>query len=67
MDLEVTSFKVKDLEDDKVAYKKREEILQKNIADLDSSLAEARLALGHAKEMFDRELSQKLEDQRMKW
>lgn len=42
-------------------------MLQNKISGLDTALTEAKMALEHAREEFDSELSQKLEDQRIKW
>ncbi|KAF8475574.1 TATA element modulatory factor 1 TATA binding-domain-containing protein [Kalaharituber pfeilii] len=66
MDLETANAKIKDLEDDIESFKQREERLQKKAADLDSALTEAKLVQERAKEEFDRELSQMLEDNRLR-
>lgn len=65
--LEAANSTIKDLEDDKETFKDGEESLHKKIAGLETALSEAKMALERAREEFDSELSQKLEDQRMKW
>ncbi|KAF8417443.1 TATA element modulatory factor 1 TATA binding-domain-containing protein [Tirmania nivea] len=67
MDLESANSRAKDLEEDIESYRRREEALQKKITELDASLTESQSTLERAKEVFSRELTQRLEDQRMKW
>jgi len=67
MDLESANSRAKDLEEDIESYRKREEALQKKITELDASSTESQSKLERAREEFSRELTQKLEDQRMKW
>ncbi|RPB28285.1 hypothetical protein L211DRAFT_864913 [Terfezia boudieri ATCC MYA-4762] len=67
VDLESANSRVKDLEEDIESYHKQEEALQKKITELDASSTESRSTLERLREEFSRELTQKLEDQRIKW
>lgn len=67
MELEQANSRIRDLEDDLESYKRREEALQKKVVDLESCLKEARLAIDRTREEFSRELTAKLEEQRLKW
>ena len=60
-------MRTRDLEDDIVSQKQHTETLQKKVAELEIALTDARRALDRAKEDFDRELSQKIDEFRTKY
>ncbi|KAI5808946.1 TATA element modulatory factor 1 TATA binding-domain-containing protein [Peziza echinospora] len=66
MDLDSANTKIREAEEDLEIQKSKTEGFQKQISELQSSLKESRIMLERAKEEFERELAQKLEDTRSK-